>query len=50
MKRIRVLTAAILALALLFGLCAARAEAYYAYTGYDTLIGAMEVVNCTSWT
>ena len=50
MKRIRVLTAAVLALALLFGLCAARAEAYYDYTGYDNLIGAMEVVNCTSWT
>ena len=51
MKRIRVLTAAALVLALLMGACAASAEAYYSYgSAYDNLIGAMEIVNCQSWT
>ena len=52
MKKARVLTALVLALALLTGLCAASAsQAYYDYgTSYDYLIGAMEVVNCQSWT
>ena len=52
MKKIRVLLAAVLALALLAGLCAAQAaQTYYDYgSSYDYLIGAMEVVNCASWT
>lgn len=52
MKKIRVLLAAVLALALLAGLCSAQAaQTYYDYgTSYDYLIGAMEVVNCASWT
>lgn len=52
MKKIRVLFATVLALALLAGLCSAQAaQTYYDYgTSYDYLIGAMEVVNCASWT
>jgi len=51
MKKLRVLTAAVLALALLLGLGVAQAATYTSYgTSYDYLIGAMEVVNCQSWT
>lgn len=53
MKHCRRLIAVALALALLFALGAAQAAAYYDYdTTYtlDTLIGAMEVVDCASWT
>jgi len=51
MKKLRCMIALTLALALLTGLSAARAQAYADYgTGYDNLIGAMEIVNCASWT
>ena len=52
MKKLRLFAALALALALLTGLCAAEAaQAYYDYGNtYDYLIGAMEVVNCQSWT
>lgn len=51
MKKICLITALLLALALATGLCAASAQAYVDYgTSYDYLIGAMEVVNCQSWT
>lgn len=52
MRKIRLLTALTLALALLTGLCAtaSAAQAYYDYSAYDYLIGAMEIVNCQSWT
>ena len=52
MKKARILTALVLAFALLFGLSAAQAATNYAYgtSSYDYLIGAMEVVNCQSWT
>ena len=50
MKKLRTLCCAVLALALLFAVGAARAEAYSYGTSYDYLIGAMEVVNCQSWT
>ena len=52
MKKLRLFTALALALALLTGLCAAQAaQTYYDYgNAYDYLIGAMEVVNCQSWT
>lgn len=51
MKKLRVLTAFALALLLLLGACAAQAQAYYDYgNAYDNLIGAMEIVNCQSWT
>ena len=52
MKKLRALTVVLLALALLVGTCAAQAaQVYYDYgTTYDNLLGAMEVVNCQSWT
>ena len=53
MKHFRRLFALLLALALPFALCSAQAQAAYAYdTPYDyaNLIGAMEIVNCQSWT
>ena len=52
MKKLRLFTALALALALLTGLCAAQAAqtAYDYGSAYDYLIGAMEVVNCQSWT
>ncbi len=52
MKKLRLFAALALALALLTGLCVAQAaQAYYDYGNtYDYLIGAMEVVNCQSWT
>ena len=52
MKKLRLFAALALALALLTGICAAQAaQAYYDYGNtYDYLIGAMEVVNCQSWT
>ena len=52
MKKLRLLTALALALALLTGLCAAQAaqSAYDYGNAYDYLIGAMEIVNCQSWT
>lgn len=52
MKKLRLFTALALALALLTGLCAAQAaqSAYDYGNAYDYLIGAMEVVNCQSWT
>ncbi|MBQ3269126.1 MAG: SH3 domain-containing protein [Clostridia bacterium] len=50
MKKLR-LFALMLALTLTLGLCAAHAEPYYNYgTSYENLIGAMEIVNCQSWT
>ena len=50
MKKFRRMAA--LALALMLALCAtaSAAQAYYDYSSYDYLIGAMEVVNCSSWT
>ena len=44
MKKARILTALVLAFALLFGLSAAQAATNYAYgtSSYDYLIGAME--------
>lgn len=49
MRRLRVLMALAMVLALL-GAGAARAQAATNYgTGYDNLIGAMEIVNCASW-
>ena len=50
MKRFRRMAA--LAMALMLALCvtASAAQAYYDYNAYDYLIGAMEVVNCSSWT
>ena len=50
MKKFRRMAA--LALALMLALCAtaSAAQAYYDYSAYDYLIGAMEVVNCSSWT
>lgn len=51
MKMLRGMAAVALVLALLLGACAAQADAYYNYnTAYDNLIGAMEIVNCSSWT
>ena len=53
MKHCRRLIAAALALAMLFALGAAQAAAYYDYDtnySYDSLIGAMEIVDCASWT
>ena len=51
MKKLRLFTALALALALLAGLCAAQAKTKYDYSAsYDNLIGAMEIVNCQSWT
>ena len=50
MKTLRRLSALLLALVLLAGPCAAQAV-YSGYgSNYDYLIGAMEVVNCQSWT
>ena len=49
MKKFRLLTALALVLALLTGACTAQAQAYAYDTGYDNLIGAMEIVNCQSW-
>ena len=49
MRKLCVLIAAALALALVAA--AAQAEVYYDYgSAYDNLIGAMEIVNCQSWT
>ena len=51
MKRLRVWGIAVLVLALLSGVCAAQAKTYTSYgSSYDNLIGAMEIVNCQSWT
>ena len=51
MKKMRVTVAVVLAMMLLFAACAAQAQAYADYgTTYDNLIGAMEIVNCQSWT
>lgn len=52
MKKIRLIAALVLTLALATGLCATAgaAQASYNYNAYDYLIGAMEVVNCSSWT
>lgn len=50
MKKLRLLTAVLLALALLAAGTAFAAQAYDYGTTYDNLIGAMEVVNCQSWT
>ena len=49
MKKTRIMLALVLCLALL-GAGAAQAQADGSYaTGYDNLIGAMEIVNCASW-
>ena len=51
MKKLRLFAALALTLALLTGLCAAQAaQTAYDYSAYDYLIGAMEIVNCQSWT
>ncbi len=52
MKKLRLIAALVLALALAAGLCATAgaAQANYSYNAYDYLIGTMEVVNCVSWT
>ena len=51
MRKLRILAAVALALALLAGVCCAQASVSYDYgAAYDNLIGAMEIVNCQSWT
>lgn len=50
MKRLRAITVAVLALALVLSVCPAQAKVNTDYsTAYSNLIGAMEIVNCQSW-
>ena len=50
MKKFRVMICALLALAMLAAGAAQAASGYDYGNAYDNLIGAMEVVNCQSWT
>ena len=50
MKKFRRMVALVLALMLALCATASAAQTYYDYSSYDYLIGAMEVVNCQSWT
>ena len=50
MKKTRIMILLALALALMTAGAAQAAQPYIDdYTGYDNLIGAMEIVNCASW-